>query len=333
MRIGITTAIATAIAIGVLVANGGNGGNPSLSNLFVDTNGGSCTRHATAVAYIDADACSSLDAARDAAQCNDQVEIRSGNYSAQQDLTGPANTCIGTPVVMTVLTGTANFDVINFGSPGTTLNNITIPADTAACSGSTCPSGVRQLDIDATCDGCSLTNSHIRTFNIFGADGVLVEDNFIDARGPNGNWSDSSIEWWDIPAYDGGSNITLRGNDIRDFFTGVAAPNDHGECLNIGGWTDGVLIENNTFDSCGNTSLIFFTFFGGSSLDPFNEDPLNTYPRNVCVRNNTFGDHLGSVVDIDFRTEIETVGQATSNIRIDPDQTFSTSSPAFNVNC
>jgi hypothetical protein len=53
----------------------------------VDTNGGSCSRSATPVAYSDAAACGSLDAANDRCQGGDTVVIRGGDYP-QQDVTG-----------------------------------------------------------------------------------------------------------------------------------------------------------------------------------------------------------------------------------------------------
>lgn len=332
----------TGLAMAVALAGGGlvyqqvtqnNGGSATTANLWLDTNGGTCTRSSSPTTYVDAAACGSIDAARDAAQCSDTVNIVAGDYTDAQNVTSPPNSCTSSPVVFKSYVGTATFHTMNLGSPGLTIDNIVIPSTGAACSGGSCSESSNYIDFDATCDGCSLLNSEIRTFSIWGADGVLIEGNVIDAREGSGNWTDSSVEMQDSPAYDGGTNITIRNNTFRDFYTGESAPNDHGECLNIGGWTDGLLVEGNTFTSCGNSSLIFFTFFGFSSIAPNNEPAANTYPRNVCVRNNTFGDHLGAFVDVDFRSEIEAVGQATTNIRVDPDQTFSTSSPQFNVDC
>ena len=49
----------------------------------MDTNGGSCTRQATAGSYVDAQACASLNAAYQAAQAGDRVLIKAGSYPAQ----------------------------------------------------------------------------------------------------------------------------------------------------------------------------------------------------------------------------------------------------------
>ena len=51
--------------------------------MWVDTNGGSCVRKATPAAYIDAQACSSLNAAYAAAQIGDLALIKPGSYGNQ----------------------------------------------------------------------------------------------------------------------------------------------------------------------------------------------------------------------------------------------------------
>jgi chitodextrinase/uncharacterized membrane protein YgcG len=53
------------------------------ANLWVDTNGGSCTRQATAGAYADAQACATLNAAYQAAGAGDVILVRGGTYSSQ----------------------------------------------------------------------------------------------------------------------------------------------------------------------------------------------------------------------------------------------------------
>ena len=57
----------------------GNG----LANLWVDLNGGTCTRAATAGAYVDAAACGTFDAAWDAATAGDVIRVKAGTYPAQ----------------------------------------------------------------------------------------------------------------------------------------------------------------------------------------------------------------------------------------------------------
>ena len=81
----------TGLAIGICLAGGGlvyqqvtAGGNPALANLWVDTNGGTCTRTGGAgAAYNDAAACSSFSAAHSAASAGDMVRVKGGTYGAQ----------------------------------------------------------------------------------------------------------------------------------------------------------------------------------------------------------------------------------------------------------
>ncbi len=56
---------------------------PGGANLWIDTNGGTCARQATAGAYSDAQACASFDAAYAAAKIGDLVLVRAGTYAKQ----------------------------------------------------------------------------------------------------------------------------------------------------------------------------------------------------------------------------------------------------------
>lgn len=53
------------------------------ANLWVDTNGGSCSRQSSPGVYIDAQACSSMQAAQTAASAGDTIIIKNGTYGAQ----------------------------------------------------------------------------------------------------------------------------------------------------------------------------------------------------------------------------------------------------------
>ena len=59
------------------------GGGTGTANLWVDTSGGTCARSATPVAYSDASACSSFDAAWDAASAGDTIRVKAGTYGPQ----------------------------------------------------------------------------------------------------------------------------------------------------------------------------------------------------------------------------------------------------------
>jgi hypothetical protein len=98
---------------------GGAGGKKAASltaaNLWVDTNGGTCTRQATPGAYVDAQACSSLPAAYTAATAGDIVLVKCGSYGDQNFTT---NKAAGASIVFRPETDfCATFD--NSGSPAT----------------------------------------------------------------------------------------------------------------------------------------------------------------------------------------------------------------------
>ncbi|MEO8657509.1 MAG: choice-of-anchor Q domain-containing protein [Bryobacteraceae bacterium] len=56
---------------------------PAGANLWVDTSGGTCTRQATPGAYVDSQACSSMQTAQSAAKAGDIVIIKNGTYGGQ----------------------------------------------------------------------------------------------------------------------------------------------------------------------------------------------------------------------------------------------------------
>ncbi|HYH01119.1 MAG TPA: choice-of-anchor Q domain-containing protein [Terriglobales bacterium] len=73
---------------------------PNSANLWVDTNGGTCVRQATAGSYVDSQACASIDAAWDLALNGDVIVIKAGTYGSQTisgNKTSPGVTVIGEP--------------------------------------------------------------------------------------------------------------------------------------------------------------------------------------------------------------------------------------------
>jgi hypothetical protein len=118
-------------------------------------------------------------------------------------------------------------------------------------------------------------------------------------------------------------NVTITGNTFRNQQTGNSA--DHSQAIFVG-YSDGVLISGNTFVNNGSTADIFFSWWTDT-----NPSSSRTYPRNVCVKGNSFSDpndlHYFAV---NFRSEIQT----SANIKTDPTEVgFSTTSPQFNGTC
>lgn len=65
------------------VVSGGGGAPAGTANLWVDTNGGTCTRQAVPASYNDAAACASATAAWTAATSGDTIRIKNGSYNHQ----------------------------------------------------------------------------------------------------------------------------------------------------------------------------------------------------------------------------------------------------------
>ena len=103
------------------------------ANLWVDLNGGSCTRQATAGAYVDAQACSSFNAAYSAAQPGDLVIAKCGDYTGgingNNEIKITSNKSAGPNVTMqseTPLCATTAGWILDPGDGGTGGNYLTI---------------------------------------------------------------------------------------------------------------------------------------------------------------------------------------------------------------
>jgi chitodextrinase len=94
----------------------------SSANLWVDTNGGSCSRSTSPVAYSDAAACASFNAAWQAASAGETVRVQAGNYGNQffnshsPAMTAPGVTFRATGGTVSVAAIDIGDDPGNFGS-------------------------------------------------------------------------------------------------------------------------------------------------------------------------------------------------------------------------
>lgn len=79
----VTTVLVGGAALGTVISQGTTPAGPGTANLWVDTNGGTCTRQATAATYVDAAACSSFNVAYQAAASGDTVRVKAGGYGSQ----------------------------------------------------------------------------------------------------------------------------------------------------------------------------------------------------------------------------------------------------------
>jgi hypothetical protein len=129
--------LASITAGGIVISNGG-GAPAGTANLWVDTNGGSCTYHASPAAYVDGEACSTVDAAWDAMSAGDTTRIVDGTYAPQRtDGDKSSETfVIGESKAGVHFEGTAQLCGVEFASSSAfcakaanlTLENITLDA-------------------------------------------------------------------------------------------------------------------------------------------------------------------------------------------------------------
>jgi len=147
--------------------------------------------------------------------------------------------------------------------------------------------------------GSRLISSTAAGFDIFGADNITISGNGFDGGGvvPNN-------QIWDKPAGSTPDGFVIAGNTFRNFYRDDGS---HSEALYIGYSTDG-LIQGNVFENNGSTAHVFFTYFGSLA------DPALSFPRDMCVRGNTFGATHSAFLDVDVRPEIP----RTANIVIQP---------------
>lgn len=176
------------------------------------------------------------------------------------------------------------------------------------------------VEFRPSANGGKLLRSNALGFNLFGADNVLIEDNHFDGRG-----IDNQNLIWDEPAGNVPERWVIRGNSFTRYYIDDGVT--HSEALYVGYSADG-LIETNTFVNNGNTAHVFFTNFG-------NQFNGSSYPRNICVRSNTFGATHGAFFDVNFHPNVSSVGPAVTNIRIDPDNVMphGVTNPEFIRDC
>ena len=144
---------------------------------------------------------------------------------------------------------------------------------------------------------------------------MVFDGNTFDGQGQV-----ASNQLWDRPAGNTPDGWVIRHNVFRNFYK----DGSHSEAVFVGYSSDG-LIEGNTFTNNGNTSHIFFSYFGTAAYE--GTSPSSTYPRNMCVRGNTFNETHGAYYDVNFREEIP----SNANIKIQRDA--SSTDPEFYADC
>jgi chitodextrinase len=181
------------------------------AHLWIDPNGGSCTRAATAGGYSDTQACPSFAAAYSAAQSGDSVRVKAGTYPAQF-FAGGANSSQGAGTKTLTFTGESGNVVrqIHSGSDNLTFDGIVIDAGGQKTTGAAFENG----------GGENVTFKNGRIGNVTDEKGALVD----------------------------GLNMTFDNVVFHDVVLRTAGV--HLECL-MALWNEGMVIRNSRFENCG----------------------------------------------------------------------------------
>lgn len=303
-----------AVAGGALVAavvTGGPGPAPSgTAQLWVDTNGGSCTRQASPAAYSDPQACGSFQAAIAAASPGDTVRVVAGTYPAQSitaTQSSPGVTVIGESKSRVVIPAapitTQNCDNgygLSTGGAWYTLQDITVDAGTAhgRCNWFSSGSNITLKNVDTigtyasnyigggsnlTWDGgqwgpVGATSGGARTCASFPNDGG--EPNWIEAAT---NVTIQNVTFWPTAADHTACPTSSNG--------------DHVEMWRIEYGINGLTLRNNVFkDGSGaSTATVFVT----------NRSPgSQPNPQNLTFENNYFGSDGNTSLNLGYCTNV-----------------------------
>ena len=235
------------------------------ANLWIDPDGGNCTRSATPASYSDATACGSLQNAYNAANGGDIIRIVGGNYTGQT-ISGSKSSLVS----MIVDTGTMALS----GGLSVSASNISIKGPGTAYSMTLGNLTSTPASTNITIDGW--------TFDKKGGTGAAGYLSSIDgATIKNSTFMNNlneSMVFTDGGPGAGMKNITWDNNVFHDALTDAAgeAAAVHTECV-YGGAGSNITFRNNHFYKCRTMDLFVTTA---------NHDTM--MPKNYTLENNIF---------------------------------------------
>jgi hypothetical protein len=223
------------------------------ANLWIDANGGTCTRQSTAAGYSDAAACASIQAAVSACVPGDTIRMKAGSYGSQTvtaTKTSPGCTVIAEPT--TTLTGQ-----LTTSGAWYELQNITGSNAGWEASGS-----------NITCRGCNFTGAQVDW-----------------GSATNISWIGGSLRNFSCVLCDHGmgistvsSNLLIDGVTFDNIRGTGQAQGQHFEVIRIDGNINGLTIRKSKFtNNLTSTSTIFFSTW------------LGIKPKNITIENSFFG--------------------------------------------
>lgn len=249
--LGTWAAIAAGVIGGAVVVSGTDSppappAPAGTANIWVDTNGGTCTRQAAPAAYVDSAACSSFNAAYQAASLGDTVYVRSGSsYGAQSLVDQPSKD------------GSTSLKVHIEAEPGATVvvTDLLVRASNVRFANFTVDldAGVGQPDIrepahDVTVENVNATNLYVTgaAYNILfkgGSYGPYVATSGSQIK-TTGNGGDDPVRANQPHA------VTLDGVYMHDYSVPPGSSGVHLDCLHVF-YHYGLTVKNSRFVNCG----------------------------------------------------------------------------------
>ena len=234
------------------------------ANVWIDPDGGSCTRRAAPGGYVDARACRSLQAAYIAARPGDTINITDGTYGSQGLAAGSKKLLFrasgpGRPSFGQIISAASNIvvrgiliqDRDNFNGPCGDPDNAVLY-----------PCGANQTFENVIVDGLNAGDDHgIRGVG----DGFVLRSSVVrnirDQKGFESGADDMVIE------YNLWHRISVTNSSV------------HNECMYVNGGNRSVY-RGNRFIGCPTMALFFTNWNGGPAYD------------DVLIENNVFGHTL-----------------------------------------
>ena len=254
------------------------------ANIWVDTNGGSCTRQATPAVYNDAAACPSFSAAYNVALGGDTIYVKAGTYGAQSI---PSRS-LGTSMVTiseapgeNVTTGAISISTNYIAVNGFNLGNNGISISRAGSGGVCSRSHVTVSNNVMAGVNAGINGGCIDTLVLQGND---VSGTNVCQGGPEDSLQLSGDAGGGVWGESTPTNVTLRNNYIHDMGTAFAQCGAHADGFQSAGCAH-CMIDGNRWNNTDTSTVIIYAPNTGSS----------TQIVDITLQNNSVGNvHTGS---------------------------------------
>jgi hypothetical protein len=325
----------------------------NVANLWIDDNGGTCTRNSSPAAYVDAAACSSADpdTAYTAASCGDSVYMRpsSGTVLTIPDWTANAATKTGCGANVT-LEPADGFEVeladditVNGPSYLTFRNMTTETPGTGGVEGSFCAAVTSSPSILEVIndEGASSTGSHevvfdnvdgARKFNIVGwVEDVTIRDSEF-GPGCDAQPQIKKPDPTNSPEADRPRGVLIDGTYHHDFARSDSG--SHTECLQILNGDEIIIRKVKLFDCDGTGALgitpgstidgltIENSWIGVGAGDPVHAVQFGQDVTDFVFRHNTLADDSFAFSDTEIGGPYTFTGNYVEDLGCDADATY-----------